>query len=123
MSSKPEKSLVLRDYQSKFTKYVLFQCYWFTIEFGICRQHGDLKAYGAGLLSSFGELEYCLTDKPEHKEFDPSVTGTTKYPITEYQPLYYVTESFEEAQRKMSYVLFFIIIYSATESKIFDYFS
>jgi len=80
----------------------LATCYWFTIEFGICRQHGDLKAYGAGLLSSFGELEYCLTDKPEHKEFDPSVTGTTKYPITEYQPLYYVTESFEEAQRKMS---------------------
>ena len=81
---------------------ITFQCYWFTIEFGICRQKGDLKAYGAGLLSSFGELEYCLSDKPEHREFDPSITGVTEYPITEYQPVYYVTNSFEDAQRKMS---------------------
>merc|ERR1712180_515410 len=80
----------------------LATCYWFTIEFGICRQHGDLKAYGAGLLSSFGELEYCLTDKPEHREFDPAVTGLQKYPITQYQPVYFVTSSFEDAQRKMS---------------------
>merc|ERR1712142_729668 len=80
----------------------LATCYWFTIEFGICRQNGDLKAYGAGLLSSFGELEYCLTDKPEHREFDPAVTGLQKYPITQYQPVYFVTSSFEDAQRKMS---------------------
>merc|ERR1712223_1965438 len=80
----------------------LATCYWFTIEFGICRQHGDLKAYGAGLLSSFGELEYCLSDKPDHREFDPAVTGLQKYPITEYQPIYFVTSSFEDAQRKMS---------------------
>merc|ERR1719422_1977303 len=80
----------------------LATCYWFTIEFGICRQHGDLKAYGAGLLSSFGELEYCLSDKPDHRDFDPSITGAQKYPITEYQPVYYVTTSFEDAQRKMS---------------------
>merc|ERR1719400_525724 len=80
----------------------LATCYWFTIEFGLCRQHGDLKAYGAGLLSSFGELEYCLTNEPKVSEFDPAVTGVTEYPITKYQPLYYGTNSFDDAQRKMS---------------------
>merc|ERR1712142_500665 len=64
----------------------LATCYWFTVEFGITRQNGELKAYGAGLLSSFGELEWCLSGKPELRAFDPATTGDQKYPITEHQP-------------------------------------
>lgn len=79
----------------------LATCFWFTVEYGMCRENGALKAYGAGLLSSYGELEYCMTDKPQIKEFDPEVTGLQKYPITEYQPLYFVADSFESAKDKM----------------------
>lgn len=79
----------------------LATCYWFTVEYGMCRQGGELKAYGAGLLSSFGELEYCLTDKPEIRPFDPAKTALQKYPITSYQPVYFVSESFEDAKEKM----------------------
>ncbi|KAI5701365.1 hypothetical protein M8J75_008706 [Diaphorina citri] len=79
----------------------LATCYWFTVEFGLCRQEGQLKAFGAGLLSSFGELQYCLSDKPQRKPFEPSVTALQTYPITEYQPLYFVAESFEDAKDKM----------------------
>uniref|UniRef100_A0A2M3ZH89 phenylalanine 4-monooxygenase n=1 Tax=Anopheles braziliensis TaxID=58242 RepID=A0A2M3ZH89_9DIPT len=79
----------------------LATCFWFTVEYGMCRQNGALKAYGAGLLSSFGELQYCLTDKPELREFDPAKTCEQKYPITEYQPVYFVSDSFEDAIQKM----------------------
>lgn len=79
----------------------LATCYWFTVEFGLCRQDGEEKAYGAGLLSSFGELQYCLTDEPEKKPFEPAVTAETKYPITKFQPTYFVSESFEDAKEKM----------------------
>ncbi|XP_063228622.1 protein henna-like [Bacillus rossius redtenbacheri] len=79
----------------------LATCYWFTVEFGLCRQEGQLKAYGAGLLSSFGELQYSLSDKPELRPFDPAKTALQKYPITEYQPVYYVAESFEDAKEKL----------------------
>ncbi|KAI8373156.1 Biopterin-dependent aromatic amino acid hydroxylase-domain-containing protein [Radiomyces spectabilis] len=75
--------------------------FWFTVEFGLCRQDGELRAYGAGLLSSFGELEYCLSDKPELRPFDPSKTALQKYPITEFQPVYFVAESFKDAQEKV----------------------
>ncbi|CAG5083924.1 Oidioi.mRNA.OKI2018_I69.PAR.g10501.t1.cds [Oikopleura dioica] len=76
--------------------------YWFTIEFGLCREDGEIKAYGAGILSSFGELEYCRTDEPKILPFQPSVTSVTEYPITTYQPTYFVTESFEDAKRLVS---------------------
>ncbi|KAI6240566.1 Phe-4-monooxygenase [Aphelenchoides fujianensis] len=76
--------------------------YWFTVEYGVCKQNNELKAYGAGLLSSFGELEYCLTDKPEICAFDPSVTSVTKYPITSFQPKYFVADSFTDAKNKLT---------------------
>ena len=68
----------------------------------MCRQEeGELRAYGAGLLSSFGELEYCLSGKSELRPFEPPKTALQKYPITSYQPIYYVTESFDDAKEKM----------------------
>ncbi|CAJ0959727.1 unnamed protein product, partial [Mesorhabditis belari] len=75
--------------------------YWFTVEFGLCLQNGEKKAYGAGLLSSFGELQYSVSDKPEVVPFEPSITSVTKYPITEYQPRYYLADSFTSAKNKL----------------------
>lgn len=46
-----------------FPLQLIFQLYWFTVEYGMCMERGEMKAYGAGLLSSFGELQYCLTDE------------------------------------------------------------
>lgn len=67
----------------------------------MCRENEELKAYGAGLLSSYGELQYALEDKAEVRSFEPAKTALQKYPITEYQPIYYVAESFDDAKEKM----------------------
>lgn len=45
--------------------------YWFTIEFGMCKEDGKNKAYGAGILSSAGELAYCVTNEPKLRPLDP----------------------------------------------------
>ena len=75
--------------------------YWFTIEYGLLRTAEGLRAYGAGLLSSFGELEHCLSGAVEVRRFDPEIAKDTSYPITTYQPLLWWVESIGEAFEKM----------------------
>uniref|UniRef100_A0A3Q3F6J6 Tryptophan 5-hydroxylase 2 n=1 Tax=Labrus bergylta TaxID=56723 RepID=A0A3Q3F6J6_9LABR len=79
----------------------LATCYFFTIEFGLCKQDGQLRAYGAGLLSSIGELRHALSDQACVKMFDPRLTCNQECLITTFQEVYFVSDSFEEAKEKM----------------------
>jgi|TARA_B110000285_G_scaffold228735_1_gene292190 phenylalanine-4-hydroxylase len=78
--------------------------YWFTIEFGMCHDiKGQKKAYGAGIMSSFGELAYCVTEKPQFKRFDPYIIAQdhVSFPISEMQPLYFIADSFSTAKKQI----------------------
>eukprot|EP00604_Paraphysomonas_vestita_P001269 CAMPEP_0174824298 /NCGR_PEP_ID=MMETSP1107-20130205/32819_1 /TAXON_ID=36770 /ORGANISM="Paraphysomonas vestita, Strain GFlagA" /LENGTH=229 /DNA_ID=CAMNT_0016050905 /DNA_START=736 /DNA_END=1425 /DNA_ORIENTATION=+ len=88
----------------------LAACYWHSVEFGLVKESGSTKAYGAGLLSSFGELEYaCSPDRPaggtdqrpELRNWDPKEAGITEFPITTYQPIYFVAQSLGDAKDRM----------------------
>ena len=68
--------------------------FWFTLEFGVLWEGGELRAYGAGLLSSFGELE--VFRDAETRPLDVVAMGTLDYDITCYQPVLFAASSLGE---------------------------
>jgi len=80
---------------------MLARLYWFTIEFGLMRTARGIRAYGAGLLSSGGELAYCVDDpRPRRLPFELERIMRTEYQIDRYQDTYFVIESFGQLMRE-----------------------
>ena len=76
---------------------VLARLYWYTVEFGLIHTPEGLRAYGAGILSSAGELKHSvLSSKPRRIGFDLRRVMRTRYRIDTYQPGYFVIDSFEQ---------------------------
>jgi phenylalanine-4-hydroxylase len=70
--------------------------FWFTMEFGVVMEKGEPKAYGAGILSSVGELDVFRT--AVIKPLDIREAGSAEYDITKYQPVIYSLSSETELQ-------------------------
>ncbi|WP_219519999.1 phenylalanine 4-monooxygenase [Nonomuraea ceibae] len=65
--------------------------FWFTLEFGVMREGGELRAYGAGILSSYGEIEEFRG--MDIRPLDVAGMGTTHYDITKYQDVLFQADS------------------------------
>ena len=74
----------------------LGRLYWFTVEFGMVEHEGEIKAYGAGLLSSYGELQHAFSDEVERRPFDLKQVINTSYDYSDMQPVLYVIPSYAE---------------------------
>jgi phenylalanine-4-hydroxylase len=70
----------------------LSRVYWFTIEFGVVREDGEVRAYGTGLLSSAGELE--AMRRAELRPLDLEAAARQEYDPTKYQPVLFCADSF-----------------------------
>jgi phenylalanine-4-hydroxylase len=69
--------------------------FWFSIEFGVLWEDGELRTYGSGILSSFGELDHFR--EAQIRPFDLRAMGTQPYDITVYQPVLFAARSFDHA--------------------------
>ncbi len=72
--------------------------YWYTVEFGLALEDGELRIYGAGILSSFGESRYSLESaKPHRLKFDLNRVLRTRYRADAFQQSYFVIDRIEDA--------------------------
>lgn len=79
----------------------LARLYWYTVEFGLIRHNGELKLYGAGIVSSYGESLFAIDDpSPNRICFDIERVMRSVYKIDDYQQNYFVIESFEDLLRQ-----------------------
>lgn len=75
---------------------LMARVYWYTIEFGLIKEDGQVKIYGAGILSSPGESVYSLGDEPIHHDFDLRKILETPYIRDKFQAEYFLIESYEQ---------------------------
>lgn len=75
---------------------VVADVFWFTMEFGVLREDGELRAYGAGILSSYGEIEEFR--HVEIRPLDFAEMATLEYDITKYQPVLYCAASMDHLE-------------------------
>ena len=76
-----------RRLETKEALSFLAKVFWFTCEFGVIQEGDELKTYGAGLLSSYGEIDEFRS--ADIREIDFYEMGTAEYDITHYQPILY----------------------------------
>jgi phenylalanine-4-hydroxylase len=76
---------------------LLARLYWYTVEFGLIATKDGLRAYGAGILSSAGELRHSVTSPaPARIAFDLRRLMRTRYKIDTYQANYFVIDDFAQ---------------------------
>ncbi len=75
----------------------LARLYWYTVEFGLIATPRGLRSYGAGILSSGGEIGYCIEGaNPNRIGFDVMRIMQTRYKIDTFQETYFVIDSFDQ---------------------------
>jgi phenylalanine-4-hydroxylase len=93
---KREAGLAAQRVETDEALQAIADVFWFTLEFGVLHEDGELRAYGAGILSSYGEIE-----EFRHMEIRPldfAEMVTIDYDITKYQPVLYAADSLDHLE-------------------------
>jgi phenylalanine-4-hydroxylase len=89
--------IALRYIDNELAIELVSRLYWYTVEFGLIREQGQLRIYGAGILSSTGETKYSLeSDVPLRVPYNVQEILRTPYIKDKYQEKYFVIDSYEQ---------------------------
>jgi phenylalanine-4-hydroxylase len=72
--------------------------HWFTVEFGLIKQTNGMRIYGAGIISSLGEVQHALSDKVIVNDFDPDKIVVQEYDVWHLQPVLFAIDSFSQLE-------------------------
>ena len=70
--------------------------FWFTVEFGLVREDGEVKVYGSGLISSHGDAANALGPECDRRPFSLDAVMEQHFEIDRFQDVLFVVESFEQ---------------------------
>jgi phenylalanine-4-hydroxylase len=70
--------------------------FWFSLEFGVVREGGEVRCYGAGLLSSYGEIQQVA--RADLRPLDIARMGVQTYDITHYQPILFCGDGLDQVE-------------------------
>ncbi len=85
--------------QNERQQLEISRLWWFSIEFGLIRENGDLKLYGAGLLSSPGELHHALHDDVPRYPFDIRHVAEMPSAVYSYHNSYFILDDPQHVRR------------------------
>ncbi len=89
-------AIVLKHIENPNVVEVAARLYWYTVEFGMIKENGKVKIYGAGISSSSGESKYCVSKEATYLPYDVKTIFNTPYIKDKYQEQYFVIESYEQ---------------------------
>jgi len=95
--------IALRYIDNALAIELVSRIYWYTVEFGLIKEGGYLRIYGAGILSSAGETEYSLKSPvPQRVPYVVKQVMNTPYIKDKYQSIYFIITSYEELYNSIS---------------------
>ncbi|GAA4299114.1 phenylalanine 4-monooxygenase [Nibribacter koreensis] len=81
---------------------LISRLYWYTVEFGLIEEEGELRIYGAGILSSAGETAYSLSEEPKRHSFNVRQILQTPYIKEKFQEEYFVLEDYSQLMASLT---------------------
>lgn len=88
--------IALKHIENPLTVELIGRLYWFTVEFGLIQEKEGLRIYGAGILSSSAETDFCLSEQANRKPLNIKEILEKPYYKDHFQDRYYVIKNYEE---------------------------